>query len=216
MWHSPSIWTYPGTSLPSNDFRHLGQTLILAAGIALISFAFAGSALAQDWGESDDDWYQSSRPAPSANGPSTGWSLRAGVGFIDDPSALLLNFELPYAFDQWVSAGPMLQVGTSNHNTIVAPTLNVTAKIADLPGEVFDRLIPFGFVGMGFAYIEDDNRANDNSSAGFLVDFGFGVELKISEHFFIGTQMMFNFLPEKTLEEDFFYSWQVGSVRIAF
>ncbi len=49
-----------------------------------------------------------------------------------------------------------------------------------------------------------------------MIDFGVGIEYEISERFFIGTQMMFNFLPEKTLDEEFFFSWQIAGVRLAF
>ena len=76
---------------------------------ALLAIALPGPSAAQDWSaDSDDDWSQSTNSrSPQAgsggSGPSTGWSLRAGIGFIDDPSAFLLNFEAPYAFDQCVS-----------------------------------------------------------------------------------------------------------------
>jgi opacity protein-like surface antigen len=187
--------------------------------LSLALLILPSTALAQDWGEeSDDGWTQSpdSESTSSGGETPTGWSFRAGLGFTDDPSSLLLNLEAPYAFDQWVSAGPMFQIGIDDNNTIVAPTLNVTVTIPDLPGEDFDLIHPFGFIGMGFAVIEDDNRRNDNSSTGFLVNFGFGVEYQLSDHFFLGTEMMFNFLPEETLDEHFFYSWQVLGARFAF
>jgi len=110
----------------------------------------------------------------------------------------------------------MIQVGLDAHNTIVAPTVNLTVTVPDLQGKDWDRIKPFGYVGVGFAYIEDDNRRNDNSSAGFLVDFGFGLEYQLSERLFVGSQMTFNFLPETTLGQNFFYSWQIGGLRLAF
>ena len=173
------------------------------------------SAFAQDWGADPSD----DPSAPAYYGGSaahTGWSARAGLGFTIDPDTVLLNFELPYSFDRWVSAGPMLQVGIDGDQTIIAPTANVSVTIPDLPGRSFDRLHPYALIGIGFAVIEDDNRANDNVSAGFLINFGFGLEYQISDRFFLGSQMMFNFLPEETLDEKFFYSWQVGGMRIAF
>ena len=214
---------FPGSPQPG---RPQDATSRLLAALLFLVLATIGSppvSSAQDWGEeSDDGWSEPAprrRPTPRSNGAiprPIGWSVRAGLGFIDDPNALLLNFEAPYAFDQWVSAGPTLQVGIEDHNTIVAPTAAVTVSIPDLPGDDFDNVHPYALVGIGFAYIEDDNRQNDNSSVGFLINFGVGVEYQVSERFSIGSQMMFNFLPEETLDEDFFYSWQVGGVRIAF
>jgi hypothetical protein len=32
----------------------------------------------------------------------------------------------------------------------------------------------------------------------------------------LGSNMLFNFLPEKTAGEHFFYSWQIGTMRIRF
>lgn len=198
-----------------------------AFSILLISLA----AGAQDWGSEDDSWDTPTRsPTRSrseaqrqtrSNVPTVqelipGWSIRAGLGFTSDPETLLLDFGVPYAFDRWVSAGPMLQVGIDEHDTIVAPTLDVTVRVPDLPGESLDRLHPYGLVGIGFAVIEDDNRQNDNVSVGFLVHFGVGLEYQVSDHLYLDSQMKFNFLPEETLDVDFFYSWQVGGVRIAF
>ena len=189
---------------------------------AILSITLPDSSLAQDWGEESYGAGSRSTSPVSAQGGQggsgalSGWSLRTGIGFIDDPNAFLLNFEAPYAFDQWVSAGPMLQVGLDDDNTIVAPTLNVTVTIPDLPGEDFDRMHPYGFVGMGFAYLEDDDRQNNDDDTGFLINFGFGLEYQLSENIFVGSQMMFNFLPKETLGENFFYSWQIGGVRVAF
>jgi hypothetical protein len=194
----------------------LAALVSLSCSFILFSLALPGVSRSQDWGsESDDAW---SEPTATQNygGSSPGWSLRAGIGFIDDPNAFLMNIEAPYAFDQWVFAGPMFQIGIDDNNTVVAPSLNVGVAIPDLPGEDFDRVRPYGFLGVGFAYLEDDNRRNDDSSAGFMVNFGFGLEYHFSEHVFLGSQMMFNFLPEKTLGQNFFYSWQVGGMRFAF
>jgi hypothetical protein len=184
----------------------------LLAGLIGTSTTAAG---AQDWGsDPEDDW---STPAQSAAvDPALGWSLRAGVGFTAGPETFLMNFELPYAFDRWVSAGPMVQVGLDNNETIVAPTLNVTLTIPDLPGSALDKFHPFVLVGMGFAVLSDDNRRNDNTSAGFLVPFGFGIEYAATSHFAVGSQMMVNFLPEETLDQNFWYSWQILGARFSF
>jgi hypothetical protein len=193
--------------------------LLLGGSLALLLPTIPSPCAAQDWGsetdESDESWSDGATIQEDDRG-STGWSFRAGIGFIDDPTAFLLNFEVPYAFDRRVSVGPMIQVGLDDDNTIVAPTLNLTVTIPDLPGENWDRVKPFGLIGIGFAYIEDDNRRNDDSSAGFLVNFGFGLEFQLSESLFVGSQMMFNFLPETTLGQNFFYSWQIGGLRLAF
>ena len=139
-----------------------------------------------------------------------------GLGFVSDPNAFLLNFEIPYRFDRFVSAGPMMQVGIHDHKLIVAPTANVTIRVPDMPGEYFDRLHPNLFVGIGFAVIEKEKRRGDNRSAGFLANFGVGVDFDLSKRVSIGSRMIFNFLPEETLDEEFFYAWEVAGIKLSF
>jgi hypothetical protein len=170
---------------------------------------------AQDWGSEDEgSWSTPARSQPVAT--LSGWSLRGGIGFTEGPDSLLLGFELPYAFDQWVSAGPMLQVGIDSENTIVAPSANVTITIADLPGKALDRFKPFVSIGLGFAVIGDDDRQNANTGVGFLIPVGFGVEYPVSDRLSLGSHMTLNFLPEETLNQEFWFSWQVGTIRVAF
>jgi len=191
--------------------------------IALVSIGWADAVAAQDWGESDDGWSSESTASSGTGGssarydpPTTAWSLRAGIGFTIDPDTFLMNFELPYRFDQYVSAGPMMQIGVENDRFIVAPTVNVALTIPDLPGENLDRFQPNLFAGIGFAVLGNDDRGGDHESAGFLVNAGFGVDYLLSQRVSIGSRMILNFLPERTLDERFWYSWEIGSIRISF
>ncbi|GEM_PF-492857 len=192
----------------------------------LIWTGWASTAAGQDWGDPDDNWSSNSSNAPPANNaggpsqiytrPTPHWSLYAGIGFTTDPDHFLMNFEVPYRFDRFVSAGLMMQVGVANDRSLVAPTVNVTLTIPDLPGNNLDRFRPNIFGGIGFAVISNDDRGGDNSSAGFLINTGFGFDYVLSERLSVGTRMIFNFLPERTLEEKFWYSWEMGGLRFAF
>ncbi|MEZ4331161.1 MAG: hypothetical protein R3F35_05390 [Myxococcota bacterium] len=194
--------------------------------VAIACLLAAPLANAQDWGDSEDDWSASPAPAPASTTTSrsssygrsaaAGWSLQAGVGFTADPDTFLMNFEAPYSFNPWISAGPAMQVGVEDHHTIVAPSGNVRITIPDLPGRSLDRLHPYAFTGIGFAYIEKDRGRNDGDGVGLLIPFGVGVEYQVSEKVFLGSQMMFNFLPKETKNEGFFFSWQMAGLRFAF
>ncbi|MEZ4280896.1 MAG: outer membrane beta-barrel protein [Myxococcota bacterium] len=182
-------------------------------------------ALAQDWGDdANDDWaapQPAPAPAPRARpirrpGDDLGWSARTGLGFTADPTTFLLNFEVPYAFESWFALGPMLQVGLDQNDALVMPTVNMTLKVPDLPGRDFDRVHPYGFAGIGLAYIEREVGNDDRDGTGFLVTAGFGVEYQVSERVYFGSQMMLNFLPKKTERESFIYSWQMGGIRFVF
>jgi len=195
-------------------------TLVWAA---LLAILWIEPALAQDWGESDDDWSSAPDAAPSGganawnDSASSPWSLRMGAGFTIDPNNFLMNFELPYRFDQYVSAGLMMQIGLEDEKLLVAPTANVTVHVPNLPGESFDRFHPNVFAGMGFAVIENDDRRGENTDSGFLVNAGFGVDYDLSTRVKLGSRMIFNFLPiNRTLGQKFFYSWEVIGIQLSF
>ena len=138
------------------------------------------------------------------------------MGFTADPDDFLLNFELPYRFDQYVSVGPMIQVGLGDRRYIVAPTANLTITIPDMPGETLDRFHPHFFGGIGFAVIENEERGGSNRGAGFLANAGVGVDYALSERVSVGSRMIFNFLPGRTLDEKFFYSWEIIGLKLDF
>lgn len=185
-----------------------GTLRLLLAG--WFSIYIAASATAQDWGSEDDGWSQPTTQSDSPQ-PGVGWANKAGIGFTRDPNTLLLYFEVPYSFDQWVSLGPAIQIGIDDKNTFVAPTANLTVSVP-----IFKRARPFISTGIGFAYIAEDNRPGDDGEAGFLINSAIGIEFQLSQRLAVGSQMIFNIFPNKTLGESFVYSWQIGGVRISF
>lgn len=199
--------------------REATRGRIRLVGIALLLIGLLSApAHAQDWGSEDDDWSSgdSLGGTTTAGPPTTPWSFRAGMGFTNDPDTFLLNFELPYRFDQYVSAGPMMQVGLEDNRFIVAPTMNLTVTGANLLSGELARFQPTIFAGIGFAILNNDDRGGDTQDAGFLVNTGFGIDYLLSDRVTIGSRMLFNFLPGGTLDERFFYAWEVASVRLNF
>ncbi len=199
-------------------------TLLLSG---LILGGVPALANAQDWGDdANDDWaapQPAESPAPTRSRSSAyraappGWSIQTGIGFTADPDTFLLNLDAPYAFNDWISFGPAIQIGLESERTLVAPTANLRVTIPDLPGRAFDRVHPYGIAGMGFAVIENDNGRRDGDAAvGFLIDFGAGVEYQVSEKVFLGTQMIFNLLPGEVKREEFYFAWQIAGIRFDF
>ena len=195
-----------------NPHARSSERFVRILGVAFIGFfstLMSGSATAQDWGSENDAWSQPTVRYEQPQG-GTGWDLKLGLGFTDDPNTLLLYFEAPYSFDQWVAIGPALQIGIDDHNTIVAPTVNLTVNVP-----LFDRVRPYGFAGVGFAYLRKDNRPGSDDGADFLINCGFGLEYQLSARLSMGSTMIFNFIPNEVINKNFFYSWQVLGVRIA-
>lgn len=216
-------------SVRTMDPTRLGRRLAVLLAIAAAALFAVPLAQAQDWGDdSSEDWNTpqptqtqtrstSSSRSSSARNAGEGWSVQAGIGFTADPETFLMNFDAPYSFNEWISFGPAMQVGIAGSRILVAPTGNLRVTIPDLPGRAFDRVRPYAIAGMGFAVIENDNGRRDGDAAtGFLIDFGAGVEYQVSEKVFLGTQMIFNVLPDRVKREDFYFAWQLAGIRFAF
>ncbi len=214
---------------PSLATSRTRRIAALWTGLLAVLLLAGAPAIAQDWGDdSSEDWAapqpaESPAPAPSSSGSSAyrpappGWSIQAGLGFTAEPDTFLINLDAPYFFNDWIALGPAMQIGFTETRTLVAPTGNVRVTIPDLPGRAFDRVHPYGIAGMGFAVIENDkNRRDGDADVGFLIDFGVGVEYQVSEKVFLGSQMIFNFLPEEVKREEFYFAWQVAGIRFDF
>ena len=111
--------------------------------------------------------------------------------------------------------GAQLQLGVSDDDVIVAPTVNFE-YLFDLPAEELERLKPFIEGGLGFAYIHEDRRNHRDDEVGFLINFGFGLDYYVTDTVAIGSSMLFNFLPDEVQDEHFFFSWQIIGVRFDF
>ena len=149
-------------------------------------------------------------------------SFEGGIGFTSDPDTFLLGFELPVQVAHEVEIGPLLQLGVADNHTIVAPTLNAR-YVFDLPSwgvweqrPTLRRFHPMVFGGLGFAYIDQDTSSENRDGTGFLLDLGFGVEYELAGRVSVGSRMTFNVLPGSVAGENFFFSWQVGTVRFRF
>jgi hypothetical protein len=144
------------------------------------------------------------------------WSIATSIGFTADPGAFQLTVGLPYSASRSFRVGPLLQLAFADDLVIVAPTANFQYAF-DVPGSnpQLRRLRPYLQLGLGFAYIDKNQRWNDDE-VGFLLNPGFGAEYAVTESIAVGSNVLFNVLPVTTTGENFFFSWQVGSVRFLF
>jgi hypothetical protein len=146
------------------------------------------------------------------------WSPHAGIGFTADPDAFLMTLGVEYGALDFMSVGPLLQLGFSDDDTIVAPTADFRFGI-DLSGvsnQYVRRLEPFVNAGLGMAYIEKERGNSDRDDVGFLMNGGVGAQYWFADEMAVGTHMMFNGMPDDVLDEHFFFSWQVVTFRFRF
>jgi hypothetical protein len=156
-------------------------------------------------------------PAPAAFSEARAGrvGVRGGLGFTLDPDTFLMGFEGDYSIFKELAVGPLLQLGVSDHRLIVAPTLNAQWMF-DLPFTGLERLKPFLQGGLGFAYLARDRPGPDADDVGFLLNMGFGTEFYLGDRFSLGSNMLFNVLPDRVLGEHFFFSWQIVTARYQF
>ena len=145
-----------------------------------------------------------------------GWvAARGGVGFTIDPDTFLMAGEVGMFLTGNFSLGPLLQLGVSDQNVIIAPTLNAQWMF-DLPERKLAHVKPFVQGGLGLAYVKEDDRRGEDDDVGFLMNFGFGAEFYLTDRGSVGSNVLFNFMPDKVLDENFFFSWQLVTFRYMF
>lgn len=145
-------------------------------------------------------------------------SPHVGLGFIHDPDAFLMGVGLDVGVARWMSLGPLLQAGVGDDQTVIAPTANFHFGI-DLSGvsnRYVRRIEPFIQTGVGAVYIEKERGNNDVDDWGFLVNGGVGAQYWLTDEMAVGSNMLFNGMPEDVVDENFFFSWQVVTFRYRF
>ena len=127
--------------------------------------------------------------------------------------------EVDYRLAQGFSVGGTLQLGLDDDHTIVSPTGHLRYTF-DLSGGGSDvaRVRPFIQGGLGFTFIDLDNTPPgvDDDETGFMLNFGFGTELVLTDTISVGSKMLFNFMPDDVMNENFYYSWEIATVRYRF
>ncbi len=190
----------------SDTTRASRSSLLVRAALSLaLGLGIPATSLAQDAGSS-----------PPAQTEQSRLSIRGSLGFAASPEMFLMTVEAPWVFNDIVSVGPLFQLGFSDDDTLFAPTVQVYFN-PRLGGEL-DALRPYGHLGMGFVYLENDDRGpgRDNKDVDFLFTIGLGVEYALREDFLVGTGMLFNVIPTGAVGQNFVFGWQLLMFRYAF
>jgi hypothetical protein len=144
-----------------------------------------------------------------------GWAIRTGIGFTASPETFLMNFDGEYRFASNVAVGAAMQIGVKSGLTIVSPVA-YARYIFSLDGassETVRRLEPYVQTGLGLSYWNRDSGRDDTE---FLLNFGGGLDYRVSDSVSLGTRMLFNFLPNKIFGDTFYYTWEMVSFRYRF
>ncbi len=186
-----------------------------AAGVLAVALGAAAVAGAQTTGAQS----QGQQASAQQDDEKSPWSIYSSLGFTLDPETFLLAFGGDYAMTEAFGIGPLLQLGLSDNTTIVALTANGIWSFdlrEHVENETLRKLRPTVQGGLGFAHVDKDRGFGSDDDTKFLMNFGFGVEYPLTDHFSVGNSLMFNILPWNAAGENFFFSWQFATARFRF
>lgn len=213
-------------AVSAEEPRMSGMTngVVIAVGVFAAILMSSSSVHAQweddpyDTGADTEAEYEYGSGYEYADDSNTGFGAKLGIGFTASPEAFLIDLAIPYHFGGGVSAGPRLQLGLEKETNFIAPTINVeySHDFSETIGGTLGKIRPLVSAGLGFAWVEDENRNGDNSQTDFLFNIGVGMAYPLSEKFEVATVLDFNVLPKEPLDDEFVFSWQVVQMRLRF
>jgi hypothetical protein len=172
-------------------FRSIGSLAI-----AVTVLLAAGAAGAQSNSSAPDDDY----PKFSVGFSPLGWT--------PSPSTYLFAFDGYFHFNQNWSIGPQLQVGAKSGDPLITFTVSGRYDVDLFSGTRLEKARPFLQAGVGLGHL---------TTSEFLFNTGFGVDVPVTDHVVVGSNMLFNVLPGATIGgSGFIFAWQVVHVRYQF
>lgn len=143
------------------------------------------------------------------------FGIGGNVGFqkLSSSSGLFeVGFEMPVYLNESFSVGPWLQVGTSQDVVNVIFTANGRWHFQFLERTRFNKVQPFLQGGLGLIHTRVDGaKAND-----FVMNMGFGAEAPVTDHIWVGSDVMFHPILTRDLGANWTFSWQFLTVRYRF
>jgi hypothetical protein len=154
---------------------------------------------------------ETDRAFEKGNAPSD-TMLAAGFGFTTSPSSFMLASTLDFPLDTNVTAGPSLQYGADDEVTLMSLTGQLKYFLPLT--ELFTLSVrPYVTGGIGVTTIDKENRGSDS---GLLVNIGAGVRYATGEHYRIGSEARFNFMPDDVAGEPTFMSFDLLQITFEF
>ena len=138
-------------------------------------------------------------------------TLPVGIGMTFGPSAPMLAAALDFPLDKQITFGPSLQYAFEDDLSLGSLTGQLKYYI---PMEDKNpKLQPYGTFGAGLASIDKEGRSGDS---GLVINIGAGARLLTGEHYSIGSELRWNWLPDEIGNEDTYFSWELIHVVISF
>jgi hypothetical protein len=169
---------------------------IVSFAIATTVLLAAGHASAQSEPASEEDTY----PTFSLGLSPLGWT--------PSPATYLFAFDGYFHFDDNWSLGPQLQVGAKSGDTLITFTMSGRYHTDLFKNTRLEKVRPYLQGGLGLGHL---------GTTEFLFNTGVGIDVDVTDHVVVGSNMLFNVLPGSAISgEDFIFSWQVVHVSYRF
>jgi hypothetical protein len=138
-------------------------------------------------------------------------TLPIGIGMTFGPSAPMLGATLDFPLDKQITFGPSLQYAFEDDLSL----LSVTGQLKYYFQLEDDRpkLQPYGTFGAGLASVDKDGISGDE---GLVVNVGAGLRLLTGDHYSLGSELRWNWLPDDLGREESYFSWEFVNVVITF
>lgn len=137
--------------------------------------------------------------------------LPVGIGMTFGPSAPMLAAALDFPIDKQITFGPSLQYAFEDDLTLMSVTGQL--KYYFQSDERKAKFLPYATFGAGLASIDKEGRSGDS---GFLANFGAGVRFLTGDHYRVGSELRWNWLPDDVGDEDRYWSLELVQVVISF
>lgn len=125
---------------------------------------------------------------------------------------LELGFDIPVHLTEHFAIGPWVQVGFSQKTVNLIATANARWKFDFLERTRFDTVEPFIQGGLGVIY----TKINGAKATDFVMNMGFGAEVPVSDHVYLGTDFMFHPILTRPTGGNWAFSWQFLTLRYRF
>jgi hypothetical protein len=138
-------------------------------------------------------------------------TLPIGIGMTFGPSAPMLGATLDFPLDKQITFGPSLQYAFEDDLSLLSVTGQLKYYFQLEEGR--PKLQPYGTFGAGLASIDKDGISGDE---GLVVNVGGGLRLLTGDHYSLGSELRWNWLPDDLGREDSYFSWEIVHVVISF
>ena len=140
-------------------------------------------------------------------------TLPFGFGFTAGPSSTMVGATLDFPIDRNITFGPLLQYGFDDKVSLISLSgqLKYFVPIGGDSGK--PAIMPYLTIGAGLASIDKRGRSGDS---GAEINGGVGVRYLTGDHYRVGSEARYHYLPEDVAGESGFWTFELLQIVFSF